>query len=623
MASLYTKAANSAFRNVYDLTYEGDYKDSFEGFYADMKGELNKETIPELMSHYPTVEQINKDCPDTVNPSYFKQNHLDDCEGVFEVIPKKIYQVRPRSIDYANFTVVRGKTGWVIVDCMSSVYSCKTCFDLIQNTVEKLKVSAIIVTHSHGDHYMGYDAVGYDTVPLYLPDNFKQMCFDENVCTVEVMGRRSEYQCGVYNKSPNMVGSCLAPSRLPKVDGKSGSYPHSQNTTYIKENCTLEVDGLQVDFIPTPDTEAPANMMCYFKDYETLSAADNMLHFLHNLVTLRGAKVRSGKLWSKCIDDAIVKYGKTVQHHFGGHDWHLNGNEKINHYWVVQRDMFKYQHDQALRYANKGYTPNEIADVVQFPKSLATEHCCRGFYGNLKNNVKSQYMMYLGWYDNNVAHLNELPPKEISLKYVEACGGIEKALAVGQKAYDCGEYRWASTILNYVVFADKTNQKARNLLADVYDQLAYQCESALWVNSYNTAAIELRNLDWKQPRPKGVPFNEYPISAFCDLMCVSVDPKVLGNMFETVKVVYKDTKEERNLVVSNGTLHVRECNIDDTFTASIEGNRKDVCELLQKNLTFDDAMKDTNFKFTGVEIVKKLLEALDFSVKYYNFVEPQ
>ncbi|ELP88762.1 hypothetical protein EIN_330660 [Entamoeba invadens IP1] len=623
MASSFTKEANSTFRKIYDLSYVEDYKDSFNGYYADMDGNLNKETLPELMAHYKTIDQINSECPDTVNPSYHKQNYLDDCEGVFEIIPKKIYQVRPRSIDFANFTVVRGKTGWVVVDCMTSMYACKKSFDLIRKTVEDVKISAIIITHSHGDHYLGYDAVGTDTTPLYLPNHFKEMCYDEHVCTSQVMGRRGEYQIGVYNTSPNMVGSCLAAAKLPKVDGKSYSFPHSENTFYITENCTMEVDGLTVDFILTPDTEAPANMMMYFKDYETLSAADNMLHFLHNLLTLRGAKVRSGKLWSKCIDDVIVKYAECVKHHFGGHDWHLSGNEKIRHFWVVQRDMFKYQHDQALRYANKGYTPNEIAEVVHFPRSLETEHCCRGFYGNLKHNLKSQYMMYLGWYDNNVAHLNELPPRELSVKYVEAIGGEEKAFSIGKSAFEKGEYRWAATILNHIVFANKTNQKARNLLADVYDQLGYQCESALWINSYNTAATELRNKDWKEPRPRGAVLSDFPISAFCDYLCVSVEPKVLGDMFKTIKIKYSDTKEERIVIVSNGTLHVRECSEEDTFDASLEGNRKDVCDVFEGKLVFDNAVKEDKVKINGIDIIKKLLEASDFKIKYYNFVEPQ
>ena len=48
-------------------------------------------------------------------------------------------------------------------------------------------------------------------------------------------------------------------------------------------------------------------------------------------------------------------------------------------------------------------------------------------------------------------------------------------------------------VLNHVVFADPTHTEARELLADVLEQLGYQTENGVWRNFYLTGAQELRN----------------------------------------------------------------------------------------------------------------------------------
>jgi alkyl sulfatase BDS1-like metallo-beta-lactamase superfamily hydrolase len=54
----------------------------------------------------------------------------------------------------------------------------------------------------------------------------------------------------------------------------------------------------------------------------------------------------------------------------------------------------------------------EIADAVQLPKSLESHWGARGYYGDLRHNVKAVYQFYMGFYDGNPANLNPLPPQE-------------------------------------------------------------------------------------------------------------------------------------------------------------------------------------------------------------------
>jgi alkyl sulfatase BDS1-like metallo-beta-lactamase superfamily hydrolase len=47
-------------------------------------------------------------------------------------------------------------------------------------------------------------------------------------------------------------------------------------------------------------------------------------------------------------------------------------------------------------------------------------------------------------------------------------------------------------VLNHVIMADPQHAPARALLADAYEQLGYQAESAPWRNFYLCGALELR-----------------------------------------------------------------------------------------------------------------------------------
>ena len=58
------------------------------------------------------------EAPDTVNPSLWRQARLNAVHGLFEVVPDKIWQLR--GYDLSVMTIIRGKTGWIVVDPLLS-----------------------------------------------------------------------------------------------------------------------------------------------------------------------------------------------------------------------------------------------------------------------------------------------------------------------------------------------------------------------------------------------------------------------------------------------------------------------------------------------------------------------
>jgi alkyl sulfatase BDS1-like metallo-beta-lactamase superfamily hydrolase len=193
---------------------------------------------------------------------------------------------------------------------------------------------------------------------------------------------------------------------------------------------------------------------------------------MHNLLPVRGAKVRDALRWANYMQQALDQLGDT-EVYFGQHNWPIWGRERIVDFITKHRDVYKYTHDQTVRLINAGMTPREIADTVTLPRSLREHPGARGYYGALRHNVKAVYQFYMGAYDGNPANLDPLAAAGIGARYLELLGGADKAVAAAQAAFDKGDYRWAAELLNHAVFGDPDAQAgASELLARTYEQWA-------------------------------------------------------------------------------------------------------------------------------------------------------
>jgi alkyl sulfatase BDS1-like metallo-beta-lactamase superfamily hydrolase len=202
--------------------------------------------------------------------------------------------------------------------------------------------------------------------------------------------------------------------------------------------------------------------------------------------------VRDAHRWSEVLDEAVRLYAPRSEAVASSHCWPRFGQAELTGWLAGQRDNYRYLHDQTVRAMNRGATMHEIAETVLQPPEIAAQWSNHGYYGTYRHNSKAVYQYYLGWYDGVPAHLDELPPAQRAAKTVSAMGGARKVLALADKAMKAGDYRWSSDLLNQLVFAQPANQRARQLLADSYEQQGYQAESAIWRNQFLSAARELR-----------------------------------------------------------------------------------------------------------------------------------
>ena len=137
-----------------------------------------------------------RDCPETVNPHLWRHATLNAHHGLFEVAPN-VWQVR--GYDISNITFIRGATGWVVIDPLTSDSTARASLELLSQHVERRPVSAVIYTHSHADHFGG--VLGITTkadvesgkCQIIAPVGFLHEAIAENVIAGVAMSRRATY----------------------------------------------------------------------------------------------------------------------------------------------------------------------------------------------------------------------------------------------------------------------------------------------------------------------------------------------------------------------------------------------------------------------------------------------
>jgi alkyl sulfatase BDS1-like metallo-beta-lactamase superfamily hydrolase len=515
------------------------------------------------------------DAPPSVNPSLWRQAELNGLHGLFQVADG-IYQVR--GYDVANMTWIRGATGWIVVDPLTSLESATAAHALARKHLGDDPVVAVIFTHSHIDHVGGVRAVlpngSAEGVRIVAPRRFVEETTSENVLAGTAMGRRASFQ----------FGTNLPVGPRGYVDTGLGKQPLAGTTTFAlptdvidRTPQELDIDGVAFVFQYTPESEAPAELAFYLPARKAYCGAEIVSKTMHNLYTLRGAKVRDALLWSRYIDDAIHRF-PDLEVVFTSHHWPTFGRDRAVEFMKGQRDTYRYIHDQTLRLANQGATPREIAEQLELPPQLARVFANRGYYGTLRHNAKAVYQFYFGWYDGNPANLDPLPPAELGAKYVAALGGAAALKEQARGALERGEYRWAATLLDHLVFAEPADAEAKALLASAYEQLGYQAESGVWRSVYLTGAKELRNgapdSGGLETRFAGDILARIPLELFFAAMATRVDgPKAAAQDPITLNFVFTDLGETHVLNLENAVLHHRQGEADPNAAATVKLTR--------------------------------------------------
>jgi len=603
-----------------------DFEDANRGFIARWPDDQIMRANGQPSWDIKAREYIKGECPPSVNPSHWRQAQLNSIHGLFKVTDR-LWQVR--GYDLANISFIAGDTGWIVIDTGMTAEFAAAALKLANDELGERPITGVIYTHSHVDHYGGSRAIITEEdaeargVPIIAPLGFVEEAVSENIIAGATMRRRATY----------MYGLLLPNNPLGHVDVGLGPGHSSGSIGLVAPNDIISktgeeriVDGVKVQFQYTPDAEAPAEMMFYFPELKALCTSEVVTHILHNVYTPRGAKVRDALAWAKYIYELMELFpGADVV--FASHHWPIWGTEKVQQYLGLQRDLYKYLHDETLRLANHGLTPIEIAEEIKLPESLSKEFANRDYYGTVNHNVKAIYQLYFGWFDANPANLHPLPPQQSAEKYVEFMGGADSIVERAADCYQRGEFRWVAQVLNHVVFADPSHKAARELLARAYTQMGYQAEGGPWRDFYLSGAQELR---FGAPKSRAIAsagtvdtLKAVPINLFFDLLAVRLNgPKAAKTSF-SLNFVFPDSGEKLFASVGNGVLNYIDGRTQDTADSSVTMSRQNWNKLSAGDTTLDELTDSGHILISGNEdTLAKLFSLLDSFEVFFNIIEP-
>ena len=377
-ATAITAEKNAAWYEALDFSDRREFANAERGWLDNAEGRIidgdDNRSAWDLQSY----GDLNRDAPDTVNPSLWRNTQLNAKAGLFEVCDG-IYQVH--GFDMANTTFIRTDHGWIVFDVLMCRENMKAAKELMENRFGPLEIKAVLYSHSHVDHFGGVegiidraqaadaslslqDQLASGKVPVLAPAGFLKHAIRENVYAGIAMARRAQFQYGTVldkgEKGALSVGIGMGQS--------TGTVSLIAPTYEIGEDVPkLTIDGLEIEFQLTPGTEAPVEMNAYFPKYRALWMAENCTGTLHNLYTLRGAEVRDANEWAKYIIEADQRFCDKTDVVFQSHNWPHWG-EEIHEYLLNTAAIYKFIHDQTLHYMNQGYTSNEISAMLTLPK---------------------------------------------------------------------------------------------------------------------------------------------------------------------------------------------------------------------------------------------------------------
>ena len=629
-ATTITAEANAEWYEKLDFSDRREFANAERGWLDNAEGRIidgeDNRSAWDLQSY----GDLNRDAPDTVNPSLWRNTQLNAKAGLFEVCDG-IYQVR--GFDMANTTFIRTDHGWIVFDVLMCKENMKAAKELMENRFGPLDIKAVLYSHSHVDHFGGVEGVitreqvadaklslkkqlASGKTLVLAPAGFLKHAISENVYAGIAMARRAQFQYGTVldkgEKGALSVGIGMGQS--------TGTVALIAPTYEIGEDVPkLTIDGLEIEFQLTPGTEAPAEMNAYFPKYRALWMAENCTGTLHNLYTLRGAEVRDANDWAKYIIEADQRFCDKTDVVFQSHNWPHWG-EEIHDYLLNTAAIYKFIHDQTLHYMNQGYTSTEVAAMLTLPEKLEKVWYTRPYYGTLAHNAKAVYQKYLGWYDANPVNLNPLPPSDTAKKLVEYLGSTDAVLRKARKDFEKGDYQWVAQITKELVFADPSNQKARNLCADALEQLGYQAESGAWRNAYLMGAAELRkgNLSGLARTANGLgsAMKEMTVDMLLDYIAILTDANAAQNDDVTLNLIVTDVNEKFYVTRKNGILLSYPGENRPDAQASVTCKRLQLLALMQ-------GQQAGQIQISGdATALKRLLAYASKFEKTFNVIEP-
>lgn len=392
-------------------------------------------------------------------------------------------------IGYAlgNAIMVIAPDGLIIVDVTESSMAAKEILAEFRKITQK-PIKAIIYTHHHTDHIGGVG--GFIEDHSNLPD-----IWAHEQLPLEIRKFHTTAYGAKFKRSMRQFGVFVTKDKFQNAGiGIQLNYGKAKDSMgFILPNKLLEemeldtnIAGLDVRLMKIPG-ETSDQIGLWVPSYKAFMCADDIYRAFPNIYTIRGAPARDPVAWYTSLQRML---DLKPEYLVPSHTQPITGKENVQKVLEVYRDGIQFVHDQAIRFINKGYSPDDVVKHVIMPDKLRLHSHLREFYGTVPWSVKGVFQLYLGWFSGDPVDLFPLSNSDKASRIVALAGGVSEVLSAAIKAWNDNDIQWALELASYVLVVDDRNAEARKLKVDCLTLLGMRNINAIASNYYITSALE-------------------------------------------------------------------------------------------------------------------------------------
>jgi alkyl sulfatase BDS1-like metallo-beta-lactamase superfamily hydrolase len=536
-------------------------------------------------------------------PDYLIQHAEYLKEELFQIGDHPVWDYNTPNKGFGNIIMIEGDDGLVIIDTSAAsdhAKVAKAAFDKIS----KKPVKAVIYTHHHADHIKGAGVfvdrqlVASGETKVIASHNFMRELADENQATGPIMGLRAMYMYGQMldpeNEGRDYHISCCG------YQLSGGASEYVTPNTFVDDMQTLTIAGVTLQFLETGG-ESASHIAVYLPEHKILFAGDEIQGPNYpNLHSLRGTKPRDAQKWMDALDKMR---GLDVEYLVPSHGQPVMGKEESHRVLTLYRDVIQFTHDQSIRYINKGYTQDELANTIRLPEYLDVDPWTKEMYGTVKHNVREYYVAYISWWNGDPAELDPTPRVEQARRYIALMGGRDSVFTEAEQAFFDEDYQWASELTALLVRVDNEDMLARQLKAGALRAIGYVTANTNWRGFYLTSALELegkinpgeimRGLQEHSFKPE-----QMTTAQLLNAMRFYVDPEYIEDTKLKIGFNFSDTKEQFTLEFRNSILDIH-TTLDGNSDAVLTMARTTFNSLISKKLSYREAMANGEIELAG------------------------
>lgn len=526
----------------------------------------------------------------------------------------------------ANITMIVGTDGIIIIDTAESYEVAEKVLQDFRKITDK-PVKAIIYTHNHLDHIAGVRAfatkeqVTNKEISIFAHAKIMEGVVNNASVVGPIINTRAISTFGLTLET-NTTGH-INDGLGPRFRAGNSTFIHP--TTVFNDKLEVTIAGIKMIMQYAP-SETEDEIFIYFPDYNVIQSADIIMGETYpNIYSIRGTANRDPVKWYESID---LMRKLNPDYLIPSHGRPLEGKTNVYNMLTAYRDAIQFTHDQTVRYINKGYTPDELVEVIScLPDNLREHPWLQEYYGTVKHSVRQIYFGYLGWFQGDPTFLDPHSPAVRAENHIKAFGGRENVLKIACDAIDKKDYKWGAEILTYLITYDRKDKTAKCLKAQCLRELGYDTKNTNWRNWYLTSANELNDtinydlVELTHGCDSDDIIAEIPISIFLKRLCILIDPSKSKNVYTTMgfNIIPDNTLyvlEVRYAVVEFHDTNDNIKQIDHCINLSDNTLRK----LFLKKITLQQAIHEKLITYghnTNHEAIIKFFDYFDLNILYY------